>query len=212
MPDYNGGEAWVKDLGGNIIRVAKLAEAQAGGSMSVTDGTTTVDPATSLHLPAGTLTDLGSGEGGVGLLVRLIGPYPVTYASVGKASTAGEPAVFGDAFVYVPLAPLPDGALVITAWAEPVTSFVLASSVIYVTAQPTDDPDNSCDIASWKVSNEYGMAGVLAAAFSQEPITQLGIIRCITGCQLACYLSTSEGPASVGAANIYAIIATPAVA
>lgn len=37
----------------------------AGGSISVTDGTTTVVPATSLHLPVGTLTDLGGGEASV---------------------------------------------------------------------------------------------------------------------------------------------------
>lgn len=36
-----------------------------GGSLSVTDGTTTIAAATSLHLPAGTLTDLGGSEAGV---------------------------------------------------------------------------------------------------------------------------------------------------
>lgn len=36
-----------------------------GGSISVTDGTTTVDPATSLSLPLGTLTDLGGGVAGM---------------------------------------------------------------------------------------------------------------------------------------------------
>lgn len=51
---------------GATVTVEPSLGSAGGGSISATDGTTTVDPATSLSFPAHTLTDLGSGVAGVG--------------------------------------------------------------------------------------------------------------------------------------------------
>ncbi len=52
-----------------------------GGSISATDGTTTVNPTTSIKVPSGTLTDLGSGV--AGLSQPLLGPFHFDYTSPG---------------------------------------------------------------------------------------------------------------------------------
>lgn len=50
------------DSGGEEVDITIAASGGGGGSIDVTDGTTTVSPTSVLRLPAGTVTDNGSGE------------------------------------------------------------------------------------------------------------------------------------------------------
>lgn len=47
--------------------------------ISGTDGIVSIPSLTGLQFPSGTLSDLGSGVGGVGLVFRLLGPYAVAF-------------------------------------------------------------------------------------------------------------------------------------
>lgn len=64
-----------------------------GGSISVTDGRTTVDPASSLSFPAGTLTDAGGGVASLALSIRLLVSALITKDTPLLSSDSGEPVV-----------------------------------------------------------------------------------------------------------------------
>lgn len=83
-----------------------------GGGLSVTDGTTTV-AATSLQMPAGTVTDLGSGVAGVGFLNLSLRTFDVSFDDVG----------FQDPNTGVLLWTPVDGEIIIDVWARIVTQF-----------------------------------------------------------------------------------------
>lgn len=68
-----------------------------GGAITATDGTTTVNPATSIQFPAGTLADLGGGAAGVGLIWRAISA-DIAY----DTPELNNPTNFGPAVLTIP--------------------------------------------------------------------------------------------------------------
>lgn len=184
-----------------------------GGSISATDGETTVDPATSLRFPAGTLSDLGEGVAGVGLVTYLVGPYTITKDTPNL--DAG-----------VSLLTLPIGAIVVRAWIIVTTPFAPTERTlgIYIGGPGFDfngdgDDDNlifygsaGSDLASNVLSTHYvaeprvgpdQIASETPHYVSRVAFATLADARLVVG-------SSNIGDASAGSLDVYAIIATPA--
>jgi hypothetical protein len=192
----------------NVALEDLIAGGVVSAPVSVTDGTTTVSPATSLRLPAGTLSDLTGGEAGVGLILSRIGPFHFTYSDMGIAETGGSPQAWADGG-YLALASLPDGCIVLMSWVEPIVSFVdgTATSVgVGLNVQPTNDPDNSSTVSEWD-GRYWNNGGSYALATILTPVGP--IARVVSGAQL---MTTRVGAvaAVAGEANVYVIVATPA--
>jgi hypothetical protein len=175
--------------------------------MSVTDGTTTVDPTTSLRLPAGTLTDLGGGVAGVGLMTYLVGPFTLHHSDVGLS----------DGVLLVPLASgtlvLAVGVFITEAWDGDAT-YVRVAIGGHLYAAPDDDwgfitpaatPLSPLAGTGWKVArglqiNDYSNVAWdvwgSALAFVTEAGGLLGV--------------SDASTSTTGEADIYAVIATPA--
>lgn len=186
---------------GDMQALADYIAGLGGGSILVTDGTTTVNPATSLHLPAGTLSDLGSGVGGVGLITTLIGPFPVAF------NTAG----INDGPDGCPVAPLTLGSVVVYAWAvfhdewNSGTSCALfiGSDNTVITAYDA----NAC--TSGTPSDPVNMGGdVAAGGWTGLLIAPVHVLQ--AGQNLNVKTQQIGDIATIGSADIYAIIATPA--
>lgn len=202
-----------------------------GGSISVTDGTTTVSPATSLRLPAGTLRDLGSGEVGVGLLLQLL-TFDVHYDDpdfTDFAHTDGR-------VLWTPQA----GDIIVDLWCIPVVKFagadsailyvggtVFADALILQAALGAGGPDltlinppiSGQDFlrpGTLTQSNETLDARVSASHVSSTPahaIVQTGWLPTIVsanGTRITAAVTVTNGPLTAGQLRIYAIIATPA--
>jgi hypothetical protein len=180
--------------------------------ISVTDGTTTVDPATSLRLPAGTLSDLGSGEGAVGLIITRLGPFRVNYntPNIGDGIKvadldAGTVVIGAWVEVLVPWDAHADDARVDVCaggatWGSPnFNYFTVTASRVGANIGPTA-PD--ADVAPAALVREFPTGG-------QVTSSQNSPVRLVTaGALVAC--TANDGSATQGSADIYAIIATPA--
>jgi hypothetical protein len=101
---------------------APLGSGGGSGSISVTDGTTTVNPATSLTLTGATVTDAGGGEADVAISsspgggITLLGPFAVAYTDAGiNTNTEGG--------VGKVLAAIPAGTIVLRAWMATTTDW-----------------------------------------------------------------------------------------
>lgn len=178
-----------------------------GGSISGTDGTTTVNPLTSLRLPAGTLTDLGSGEGGVGLIVQLIGPFgPINFNTPH----------FTDDFDNILCVALSPGTLVLDAWVEVTTEF--DSTVPYanllvglITGDPASDGSQGRNVHSQNSLSNITITPYLRFAAAQTAVElpcQVTTIDPTAG--LFAGFNNSGGSVTQGSFVVYAIIATPA--
>jgi hypothetical protein len=79
-----GTTAAAHSAGTTLTRVNDPSAGGGGsGGVTVTDGTTTVDPATSIHFLAGTISDLGGGVAGVGVVPTLLGPLHFAHDDAG---------------------------------------------------------------------------------------------------------------------------------
>lgn len=86
------GSVWLVNPDGSLTKVG----GGSGGAISVTDGSTTVDPATELDFSGATVTDEGSGVAGISVggstpgAARWIGPYTVGFADFDPDTFAAE--------------------------------------------------------------------------------------------------------------------------
>lgn len=179
-----------------------------GGGVSVTDGTTTV-AASSIVMPSGTVTDLGGGMAGVGLVFRLIGPYHITYQTPGIGSSE-------DGAV---LAALPSGTVVIAIGAMISTDFD-ASLAVFLGGDkylpPDDDFVQVCPMIPAGTVSSFVSGGATGASV---PVTAPTSPGSVNAAWLSAFgllsadgalLVQSGGALTHGVADIYAIIATPA--
>lgn len=179
-----------------------------GGSISITDGTTTVDPATSLVLPAGTLTALGSGDAGVAFELRRLGPYRVTYETPGIEGDQGSP-------IEIVADVIPAGSTIIKCWGLPVSEWATPDDVpklaVYVgpvSSQATVLFVPDCgDSPISPPSNAH--------AYQEDP-TEPGngvaywTVKALASVWMTVNDASTEAAPTSGAADIYLIIATPA--
>lgn len=198
------GTARASHANGASITVGLGGGGGGGGSISITDGTTTVDPATSLRLPVGTLVNLGSGAAGVGLVLQLIGPFHVHFDDAGIQDAGG-----------IVLAPLATGVLVLKAWAFVFTQWAGGSfdslnimigatfdNIMVYDAQATSTPTAP---GSPYIESLPPTPSALGSVIYMLPLTAL--VQDAT--TLNAYVNT-DAPSTAGSADIYAIIAAPA--
>lgn len=212
MSVYRGVQGTTKaahDAGAALTRVTP----GGGGAISATDGVTTVDPATSIVFPAGTLADLGGGMAGVSLMLRMLGPFSVAFDSPGLQETGGPSGVLSDGITYVDLGPIPDGAFVLQAIARITTDFNGSASgnqLLQIGLQPEDDPDNNVPLNTWKaVDNTNAPAVYSESVDTAARVARVGFAT--AGAHLYVNYNNGGGTApTAGAADISAIIATPA--
>lgn len=198
-----------------IVGVANAIE--GGGAISATDGVTTVNPATSIVFPSGTIADLGGGVAGIGLILRQIGPFAVAFDTP-DISPPGLGAKVWD---------VPAGTLVLRAWAE-IDPVWLGPDT--ATMQIWLGPSDQWDDGTWlpisihsakNINTIYDLATglVLQTITEGEPIFVAGAGqttgrfmagRAVTTNALGVYVTTTGSAAVGGSADIYAIIATPA--
>lgn len=185
-----------------------------GGSISATDGTNTVNPLTSLVLPKGTLTDLGSGVGGVGLVFQRIGPFPFAWDTTldldGSWATLTELAA--DVLVYRAWAVFDEGFLWDNAEAGSVQIGITLLNggshnhsldlVLYATLTAQGDPSHPPFIQpEWEAEPISAIASPAMGALGP-------IVTMKTSAILAAY--PTQLPLTAGSCRVYAIIATPA--
>ena len=174
-------------------------QTNAGGGVSATDGRTTVDPATGLRFPSGTLLDLGDGVAGVGLLLQKIGPFHVTFQSDGINAS-------GDGHFLVALAA---GTEVLQHIIVPTIAWHAVSGTIdlavYIGGSHYGPPDDDFRIigipyADGELNPRTGggsTAGLAQVVYGE--VSEVG----------ALLVQTASDNLDAGAADIYAIIATP---
>lgn len=175
-------------------------EIPGSGSIAVTDGTTTV-AASSIQMPSGTVSDLGAGTAGVGLILARY-KFSLTHASFSG---------IGGNFP-VSLMALPTGSTVMDIIVVVTTAFDTGTHLAAAIA-PHADLTNSTDISSEQYSIDsqdssdptYSLeARGVATGFTprlQRPVA--------TGsCDLIVYENAVQSTS--GALDVYAIIATPA--
>lgn len=143
---------------------------------------------------------LGS-PGGV-QTVSLLGPFHVTVASASFNDT-GTLAEGGS----VQAAALPDGALVVKAWAEPTVAFdagVLELVLWLGNAAAIDQ------LSRWTVNQVFSSVPTVFRMAMENPVSPSQPVgRSIAGCSLV-VTTDNMGIPTVGEADIYALIATPA--
>jgi hypothetical protein len=203
------GLVWQVTRGANLTSRAPHAQGAnvspqsigaGGGSISVTDGTTTVDPATSLHLPAGTLSDLGSGEGGVGL-VFTTKSVPIAYNTPGL----NAPTDAGAAIMLIPAGSIVTAFLAVAdGWSE-------AGELILFLSSP--DRSTTQTIAGYTAQGDganafAGIESVTAYPGDSSALRRWAIA--VQDCVItAAFYPTATNP-NAGSGVVYAIIATPA--
>ena len=179
-------------------------DAPGGGSggVTVTDGTTTVNPATSIQVPAGTLTSPGGGVASVALIPTLLGPYRINFDDF--QGTGGN--------FPIELTELPDGCLLLFSYVKTVTAWS-GGGVSVATAEvgiaPTGDLTNGDDMFSTNLTNQRSNHGGKYYILNEGQV-EAQAIEVITGTSLIVYLASINGTPSAGAADFYAIIAAPA--
>lgn len=173
-----------------------------GGSISATDGTTTVNPATSIQFPAGTLSDLGSGVAGVGLVLQQIGPFRINFDDVGIAVPPG-----------MVVATIPAGSLVLKVWAAVLVNWNSSTYDILDLQLPDGTVVSQYDLQASAIA----LAGTYIEGLPPTPasvaatVYMLPVIALIrdTDTTLNAYV-ISDGPLTAGEADVYVVIATPA--
>ena len=172
-------------------------QTSSGGGVSATDGRTTVDPATQIQFPPGTLSDLGGGVAGVGLLTQLVGPFHIAFETPELQNN-------GVGLLEVPAGSWLTGvAVVIT---ESWLSSLVNTPEFVVTLVPGDPTQPWASGAGFDSSSRMSVdptADVLAAL----PGTFTPVATVVDGWLLAAYYPDDSTPG--GEADIYAIIATP---
>lgn len=192
-----------KHLRSDIVDEQTAEVASLGGAMDVTDGTTTVTGATTLQLPAGTVTDEGGGVAGVAVQTRFLGPFTVNY---------NTPGINTDPVLLTALDP---GVVVVRAWCEVVTAWDVnadtAELVIGAGGSNWAGGDwRTCRAARIGVNitdtatAEFAVEG----GHEFEDLTKQ-VVRTITAGALVAKVNFGAG-SSEGQARVFALIAVPA--
>ena len=188
--------------GATLTRYYPDAAGGGAGSISATDGTTTVDPTTSISFPAGTLSDLGSGVAGVGLLLQVVS-QDIAFDTPSITTSRG-----------VEVSLLAPGTVVIKAFPVVNTTFHgdadTAKLTILMVTHPPDlddyDPLSTFDAVSELTPNppDYLLELLLAVDVPANGTSAVAV----TECSLRVNLGNDTNFLS-GQATVYAIIATP---
>lgn len=170
-----------------------------GGSVAATDGTTTVNPATSIQFPAGTLADLGGGVAGVGLVLQVIGPFHITHST---------PDIYGGGSTTVEIAAPPTGCFVLQTMALFTEAFNGGNDLLQMNIAPAGDLTNFTGFAQIIAGGSVPAAvKALANDDAQPQRERVPIIA--SGDLISVFVAADTEP-TAGAADIYAIIAAPA--
>ena len=149
-------------------------------------------------------------QGGGGVqTVSLLGPFTVTFATMGIDATGGNPTTLANGG-YVDVAAVPDGSEIIVAWAEPTSAWNGdGTQSLEMLVQPADDPDNSSGLGVFTTNIAVGPESGYAIATATAILI---VIRTISGTHLGVVYANDGGvtPPTAGEADIYALIATPA--
>lgn len=186
------------------------------GSLSVTDGTTTVDAATSLFYDAAaSVSDGGGGQAvitpGAGVqTVSLLGPFNVSFDTMGIDGTGGTPTSFANGG-FVDLGAVPDGAVIISAFPLVVTDFNGSGANnqhLSIDIQPANDPNNSTDISIGWLPKVDATAPTVFNTNLTSDVQRAA--QAISGAHLMAYYIPGGGSTpTAGEVDFYALIATP---
>jgi hypothetical protein len=171
----------------------------AGGGVTVTDGTATVTAST-IQMLMGTVVDAGGGVAAVGLVLTLLGPFHVNYNAAGID-------VLG-----VPVATLDEGTLVLKAWLVVTAPFLVGGTESGHSAFLGLGPESG-NLTNYETN--FAIPGEGAAIAGQEahsdtPITHNSQFVAAGGQPLTVAVYPASGSFTAGAVDCYAVIATPA--
>ena len=171
------------------------------GGVTVTDGDHTVSPATTIQFPTGTMTDLGGGVASVGLVWRLVGPFRVTVGDVGLVNPS-------DPVNGIPTLVVPDGSL----YRAVVLAFTTFDQDCQLTVAIGPSGNN---LAGYKTAGGQpaGVELLVDSGFANaDNVAQNAPKFAIADGAVTLYVAVwplADSP-TVGAVDVYAIIATPA--
>jgi hypothetical protein len=184
-----------------------------GGGVTVTDGTTSVT-ASSIQMPAGTVSDAGGGVAAVGLFYRRLGPFHVTYqtanlvnpANLGYLVTSLDPGSEIEAWMVSTAdwdGSSPGDEFVLGVAASESSAAAVAADYDLGNSFAQADAATALREATFLAGSDNGLASTLAGQMRHR-------ILVVTEANLYAAFYTS-GTLTAGAADIYVTVATPAV-